>query len=191
MKIFHSVVKRLLIPPAVAALAVLILAAGTLLDILAARKPAGERAVPEQAAPAPAPKRVSMAANIPALTETEALGIIETSPTKAALLRLWPAPAHRERLFRLLLAKETEPELRLHLLGAFATENQRLAVKAARALAAEPGLPLGELLLSAFELLARLGEEEDLFLLGERESEPYQFQTLRSRYRILLHDRVH
>jgi hypothetical protein len=106
-------------------------------------------------------------------------------------LKLCPIPAHRERLFKLLLAKETEPELRLHLLGAFAAENQKLAVQAARAIAAEPGLPLGALLLAAFEVLARSGAEDDLFLLGEREFEPYQFQTLRSRYRILLHDRVH
>ncbi len=105
---FHSVVKRLLIPPAVAALAVLILAAGTLLDILTARKLAGEKAAPERAAPSPAPKRVSMAENIPALTDKEALQLIETSPTKAAIMTLWPKAAHRDRLLKVLLAKVKE-----------------------------------------------------------------------------------
>ena len=173
-----------------AAVAVILLASLTVKELLSAKKLAeSEEDNPKFLSPNDV-KRVSIEKDYPQLSIEEALKLIDSKPNKVAVKKLWESKAHRERLFKLLVLKEIDSELRIYLLWKFEAEDLSIALKAAREISKESEPP-SALLLTAFLILSQNGCEEDLFLLAERESEPYQFKTLRKKYREYLHDRVH
>jgi hypothetical protein len=180
---------RLSAVPIAAGLAVLLLSGISLLELRDARDGEGDG---DELQVLERPRRdlVPRSAAVPRLSEAEALAALRERPGRAAIEALWPAVAHRERLFEVLLAKDTAEELRLHLLGRFWEEEPKRALEAARTIAGEE-ISQGPLRLAAYELLAREGEELDLLLLDERPFELHQTKTLREGYRDSLHERVH
>jgi hypothetical protein len=187
------VLKRLLTLPLLAGLVVLLVGALSLWDLRRPRtlvepRPADPEALQVLRKP-PGPLVPSSSA-IEELTEREALERLEETPGRAALLRLWPERKHRERLFQLLVEKETAWDLRLFLLGRFERESPAEALRAARSLAGEQDLAPPTLVLSVYEVLARHGERPDLALLDERAGEPHQLRTRREEHRDALRTRV-
>jgi len=188
-----SIFVRLLTAPAVAALAVVFLAGLSVLDLTRSRNAAedeDERARRE-ALKAPAKKDlVPIAANVPELSEEEALRSLKERPNRASVKRLWPLENHREELFGLLSAKGTPEEARLYLLGAFDEAAPKKALEAAREILKEKDLREGPLLLSAFEILSRHGGKDDLVHFSERPGETHQLRTLREEYRDQLEGQI-
>jgi hypothetical protein len=182
---------RLSAVPLAAGLAVLLLSGISLVELNETRKADGDEDTLQILERPNRENLVPRSTAIPKLSEEEALKALRERPGRAALEALWPSPAHRQRLFEILLAKDTAEEVRLHLLGRFWDVEPKRALEAARAIAGDDGVSQGPLRLSAYEVLAREGEESDLFLLHERPHELHQTKTLREGYRDSLHERVH
>jgi hypothetical protein len=176
---------RLTTLPAFAALLVVLIAGLSLVDLKKWRK--GEATEDQdvlQVLKRESPKgTVPISRNIPTLSEGEALKLLDEAPTRAAVGRLWRIPKHRDRLFKLLLKEDLPKEVRVYLLGAFLKDSPDKALEAARSIASEKDLKEGPLLLSAFEILSRSGEKEDLKLFTARPWESHQLKTLREKCR--------
>jgi hypothetical protein len=179
---------RLSTLPALAALTVLLIAGLSTWDLLF-RKRGGEDGIPILRSP-PREGLVPRSRDLPELSEKEALDILKRGVGRAAVMRLWKEPTHRERLREILLSKETREEVRLWLLGRFAAEEPRSALEAARAIAAEASTPQGHLLSSAYEVLSRHGAAEDVRLFTEREFEHEQTRASREKHRDTLRERA-
>jgi hypothetical protein len=195
-----SIPLRLTGLPALAAAVVLLLALLTVSDLGRSSRSAGP-AIEEEGPSEEDPgdelsvlerraKRleVPLSEGVPQLSEEEALEALADRPLttarmRAAVMRLWPLSAHREKLHALLLEKRTPAEVRLLLLTLFRKVSLPKALDGARAVAREEELPESPLLLGAYEILARHGEARDLELFGPRAGESHQLLTLREGYR--------
>ena len=181
---------RLSAVPAAAGLTVLLLSGISLVEMGEGRETDEDR---DKLQILERPKRenlISRSSSVPKLSEEEALLALRERPGRVAIEALWPSSVHRERLFEVLIAKETPEEVRLHLLGRFWDEEPSRALEAARAIAGSD-VSQGPLRLAAYEVLAHEGDELDLLLLHERPFELHQTKTLREGYRDSLHERVH
>jgi hypothetical protein len=183
-------IPRLLLPPSAAA-AVVFLVGGLTVIELHSTLTEREEWMPRDPAPIlESGPREPVKGLVPEVSEEEALGELAAQPSRAAVQRLWPVPAHRDRLLEALLRPETPTESRLFLLKAFEVECPERALEGARRMAQE-GSPSEPIHLSAYRILARLGDDGDLFLMADRPHEREQVKAHRHRFRSELDDRVH
>jgi hypothetical protein len=186
MKTRRALFLRLTALPAVTALAVLILASLSILDLTWGRRSAveeGDRQLQKRFEEPPRKDLVPLTANVPLISEAEALAALRERPTRNAVKRLWAMDGHREALFRALLSRETPEDVRLYLMGAFDEAIPKKAVEAARVIVKDKDLPESPLVFSAYDVLSRHGGKDDLVLFTERENESYQLKTIREEYR--------
>lgn len=183
---------RLTTLPAFAALTVILIAGLSLVDLRSWRRTeAKDDDDVLQVLKREGPKgKVPISRDVPTLSEEEALKLLEETPSRACVSRLWPITKHRDRLFKALLSRDSPKEVRVYLLGAFLGASPEKALEASRAIVSEKDLGEGPLLLSAYEILSRNGRKEDLALFKERPGESYQLKTLREEYRDSLQKRA-
>lgn len=173
---------RLSTLPALAGLTVLTIAVLSLLDLRKAPAPAPDSDTLLVLRRPPTEALVPRSRDVPTLSEAEALRSLAEHPGRAAIDALWAIAGHRERLFEVLLRAETPEGVRLHILGRFCREGEDQALEAARVIAREKDLSQGPLRLRAYDIIARLGSEQDLSLLEERPFELLQTKTVREGY---------
>jgi len=192
MKLRFPLAIRLSTLPLAAVLAIVFLSGLTILDLV--RDRGGEdldndkKRRPVLRDPTPE-KKVPLTADVPGLSEEEALAILKDRPTRAAVARLWPLQGHRDTLFKVLLDPKSREEVRLFVLGKLEQTDPGKAVEAARAMASEKDLGEGPMLLSALEILSLNGRAEDIALFAERPGESHQLKSLREEYRDALQNR--